>query len=750
MAKSKPALPVESESHSYAQELRAFCLAFFTQFDCVVAAVDNDPAGALCVRLTAPLDDHFGATELQLRFHQTATNAGELVAYGSRIFDRMMAFLDDRSAVTLLSLPKRFAGGEELLRAVKPVNAGIAGLKMSEANSRWVLFDWHITYRADDKREELYSVLLDEEGALLEQPVIADATGDRGAGDLGTGDRAPTGTAPVREAVLIGDSAVGLGSLAVLLRDGEPEPPAVNADGQPVPPKLPAMAQLARLAEVARKYAIYHADLRCIEHEAEILPRLHKSLARITGYYNQQISEVYDSHDVDGEKRRALEADLARKVAEEVENHRLRVQVRLFSYAVFTVPMAAAALSLNDGRHVVDLRIQRNLYTGRLQRPLCDACGNEATQIAIDRHGHVTCDECICQCQSCQEIYCATCGVAPCSVCGRENCDECSQECWACGQRACHEHIERCPSCGDTVCLACQTACAACGVMQCRAHLRADCVADSVTDGGEPALICRDCAVQCPGCRQYSAQLGICAISGQRFCHNCLVTCADCGQVVGTGFYETQPATGAVRCHNCLMTCPTCGAFTATFEQCTVCAKSCCANCGSRCQICGAIHCREHNIVQPGCAHLVCAVHATECAIGEEPCCPICHPPCGICGRAVCEEHQATCARCRQAYCQECVRISGLCDTCATMDRDGEFVPLVDEPCASDVRVALVLPHYRWARAMNERYTIYLGRDSSMQAALIVVERTATGDEVRRVNKLGALDTPYRARWGGL
>ena len=46
MPKSKPALPVESESHSYAQELRAFCLAFFTQFDCVVAAVDNDPAGA--------------------------------------------------------------------------------------------------------------------------------------------------------------------------------------------------------------------------------------------------------------------------------------------------------------------------------------------------------------------------------------------------------------------------------------------------------------------------------------------------------------------------------------------------------------------------------------------------------------------------------------------------------------------------------------------------------------------------------
>lgn len=40
----------------------------------------------------------------------------------------------------------------------------------------------------------------------------------------------------------------------------------------------------------------------------------------------------------------ALEKDLERKLVEEVENHCLRVQLDLFSYAIFKVPVAAADL----------------------------------------------------------------------------------------------------------------------------------------------------------------------------------------------------------------------------------------------------------------------------------------------------------------------------------------------------------------------------------------------------------------------
>ena len=134
------------------------------------------------------------------------------------------------------------------------------------------------------------------------------------------------------------------------------------------------MTKLTRLAELARKYAIYHADLQCNTHEAEILPRLHKALARLTTYYEQQIAEVYDSHDPAGTKRAVLEADLARKIAEEVENHRLRVSVRLFGYAVVEVPYAVANMTLSDGGTEALVQVGRNLFDGGLNRPSCHSC----------------------------------------------------------------------------------------------------------------------------------------------------------------------------------------------------------------------------------------------------------------------------------------------------------------------------------------------------------------------------------------
>ena len=160
-------------------------------------------------------------------------------------------------------------------------------------------------------------------------------------------------------------------SLETLLADAESVAIEHDETGKLISPKLPPMTRLREYAEIARKYAIYHADLRCITLEAEVLPRLHKTLSRLKIYYDQQIEEVYDSHDLDGEKRRMLEEDLERKIEEEVENHRLRVNARLFSYALVEVPTATADITLSDGKRSVEIRVQRNLYDGTLERPEC-------------------------------------------------------------------------------------------------------------------------------------------------------------------------------------------------------------------------------------------------------------------------------------------------------------------------------------------------------------------------------------------
>ncbi|MCB0050383.1 MAG: hypothetical protein KDE24_12675, partial [Caldilinea sp.] len=122
------------------------------------------------------------------------------------------------------------------------------------------------------------------------------------------------------------------------------------------------MTQLVRLAERARNFAVYHADVRCVTHEAEILPRLYKVLNRLTTYYQQQIDEVRDSSDPDGTRRRALEADLQRKLAEEVENHRLRVQVELLGYVALETPITVAEMALSNGRHEVTIRVRQDRY----------------------------------------------------------------------------------------------------------------------------------------------------------------------------------------------------------------------------------------------------------------------------------------------------------------------------------------------------------------------------------------------------
>jgi hypothetical protein len=524
--------------------------------------------------------------------------------------------------------------------------------------------------------------------------------------------------------------------LAALLAGAEAVAPETDSDGMILPARLPAMTQLVRLAETARKYAIYHADLRCVSHEAEILPRLYTGLNRLTTYYNQQIQEVYESNDPTGEKRQALEQDLARKIAEEVENHRLRVQVTLFSYVVIQTPVAVADLVLSDGKREAALQVVRNRYTGVIQGPECSACGRETHTVALDRNGHLCCDDCIRQCAACQEIICAGCGVEPCPVCDQANCALCGQSCWACGGRACVQHLQPCPVCGDAVCLACQSPCAHCGALQCRSHLRADGVA--AADGSHP-LVCAQCAVRCPGCQQYSVQLGACSASGQRFCANCLLACAGCGRQVGPGFYQREASGARVYCQNCLVECPACHHLTPGTMRCAKCDMEGCRACAVTCQLCRRPYCARHIRRYPGCEHAVCDEHVTTCAHCDDTICPVCWEACGICEDHYCNTHAQLCRRCEQIYCTGCVRDSGLCATCAGLERDGEPVELTREPCMADERVAALAPHYRWRRLSNGRYLIFVGENNFLSRAVVVVDKAGNG-RVVTARRLSAID----------
>lgn len=671
-------------------DLHTFTSDFFTNLGATVKSIDRRKTGALQVELPQELATHFGDQLLTLCFQQVEpTSEQQLIAHGSPLFDKMLAYLDNRSAVAHQRLPARYNAGEELMRAVRPVNTGIVGLRMSEQTQHLYAFHWHITYRADDKREELYSVLLNEAGER-----ILSTQGEENSPDPA--------------------------DLTTLLTDAEPLPIEMNGDGQPAAgARLPPMTQLARLAETARKYAIYHADVRCVSHEAEILPRLYKTLNRLSTYYQQQIEEVYEAHDPTGEKRRTLEADLERKLAEEVENHRLRVGVQLFSYAVLQVPVAVADLTLSDGKQEAAVQVLRNRYDGALQRPRCHVCQAEMTQVVLDRNGHLICDGCLQQCDSCQDILCTTCGVAACPVCGQQNCDTCGRLCWACGERACAIHGSLCPICGDEVCHACQEVCSHCDVRQCRSHLRIDQVK---LQAGETAYICGACALRCPGCEQYSAEIGACSASGQRFCQSCLISCTTCQRTVGPGFYAVID--DVPYCHSCLTECPSCQSWTRVVKPCNRCQRSYCGACGGTCDLCRQGFCPDHSYHYGTCNHVVCQTHVAHCNHCQTDLCPLCHTVCAICERYHCTTHEATCRQCGRLYCQSCVDASGFCVTCTELTTNAaQPVDLAQEACIADERVVRLAPYYTWSRAHNQRYTIYRGHSDQPRDAIIVTTR---------------------------
>lgn len=748
--------------------LFTFAVDYFQVLGAEVAANSQAGAETLQVMLPPELAAHFGQPALSLCFHSDGIVHGhELVAHGSRIFDRMMSYLELRSAFAVQQLPARFKEGDALMRSLTPVNASVQDLHIHEQRHFLFVYYWRITYRADDKRQEVFTLVLDQEGRRL--PLWGEPGAPADAVDL-----------------------------AQLLADATPVELEQNEEGHLLPPKLPPLTQLVRLGETARRYATYHADLRCVTHEAEILPRLHRTLNRLTSYYQQQIEEVYDAHDPEGEKRRVLMEDLDRKIAEEVENHRLRVQVELVGYVALQQPMAVLEMTLTDGKRSAPARVLQDQYTGVFQRPACYACSAPLTAVALDKNGHLTCDNCIEQCAACQEIVCQRCGVAPCPVCGRSNCADCGVECWACGARACADHIGRCPRCGDLVCHACQSACAVCGELQCRSHLHADCVADAE---GSHGLICATCAIRCPGCQQFSAQTGICAASGQTFCRNCLAACTHCGKLLGPGFYVRDVVDQRPYCPTCIGVCPGCGGPAATLTACSVsgvafcanclvycagcgkalgpthhriseldrkpyceaCMKECpacgritpvrtncgecgaggCPRCMAKCAVCQKSFCGQHLHRISGCEHKLCTAHVSHCGVGGEDVCPLCEETCPICERLYCEEHARLCKLCGQEYCRECVRSNGLCDTCAMLPKHGVPVDLRTMDWAQEKSAAKMVGHYRWKRLESSGNVIYLG-DGLLGAQAVIVTQRFNG--VERVVWVRRIDSMERAR----
>ena len=402
--------------------MRTLARDFFTLFG---AHVRDAGDGEVEVHLPPDLAAHFGKERLYLVFSTTELSPYEdLVVYGSRVFEDMMAWLEGRGERVRWRLPVRAL--DHAFEDGPPTELTFVNCAVEQADARseealLFGFNFRLTYTADDRREEIYTVILDADG----QPH------------------------PEMQHLL-------KVSQDVSLKDN-------SSDGVVTPAKAPTRTRLVELAEEAQARAVTHAETQAAALEADLHQRLHRVLVRLTTYYQRQIDEVATRDEARAEEaRQVMEEDLQRKIADELESHRLRVQVRLVSTAQVGRPVRHYPVVLRS-RHVTHtLALRRDLHTGELDPIPCHACEQPMTEIALCAAGHVVGADCVRTCHDCGRDVCTACGVQTCAVCRKLVCHECKHICHVCGDWACGEHFLVCPICEEETCTAHSFECKVC------------------------------------------------------------------------------------------------------------------------------------------------------------------------------------------------------------------------------------------------------------------------------------------------
>ncbi len=319
-----------------ANRLRTFAIDFFTHFGADVYPDELD----VLVALPPSLADTFGKPRLYLTFADEEAGADrelspqqDLLSYGSRIFDRMMALLAGRGQQAQFSLPaRRPLSLLPLLNPAAPPAAQNTIESQFETNDvPFFVFHFRASYVWTEKEEALLTVVVDAAGQLRPEK-------------------------------------------AEFLRNGS----LPVADDAPGPLDSDA---LHRMFHCAQTEARRQVEARADALETDIRARLQTIAGRLTGFYRQLVAELEDDAGA-ADVRRELERDLQRKMADELERHQLRITLLPVSYAVARLPMAYYRWQLTaQSGQSAQLFLQRDLFSGQIEHFRCETCGRELDAI---------------------------------------------------------------------------------------------------------------------------------------------------------------------------------------------------------------------------------------------------------------------------------------------------------------------------------------------------------------------------------
>lgn len=457
--------------------MRAFAEAFFTRFGARTFNLNDE----LVVDLPTDLADCFGKPRLYLVFTKDTVDrelspVEDLLVYGSRVFDQMMALLEGRGEETQLCLPTHFLVDTPQALPLPMHNCQVVESQVHTDDARYYIFNFRTVYLSDEKQEDFITIVLDSQGH--HRPDKVD--------ELTNGDTFCTLAHPLSIA-------------PVTLR-----------------------RMLDRTGEIARE----HAYDRAADLEIAAWPRLEKALLRLSTFYGR-LSEEVDSGDPtqDVTTRAELKRELTRKINDELERHRLHVTLFPISYAVALIPTAQYRLTLTTRHTQQALELDQDLHTGHLESCLCFHCQKPIEQLALcDRGKHPVHPECLATCFRCDRDVCQTCDIQPCAICGKPVCFDCMVICTQCDQWLCPEQVADCPTCGEPVCERCSASCAICNISLCNRHL-SSCLVCGVQICAEHSWPCHVC-----GRESCETHADLCPVCGEPYCTDHRIRCQSCGQ----------------------------------------------------------------------------------------------------------------------------------------------------------------------------------------------------------------------------
>ncbi|MAE71872.1 MAG: hypothetical protein CME06_15575 [Gemmatimonadetes bacterium] len=591
-------------------DLRDFTEAFFRRHGAEISR----EGGVSHVRMGGELVEFFGREEMLLGFGTGVQSADvERVTPGSFVLESVLKQMSSEGRRLRLRLPVRHRVRRDgIARRIDATDADTSEPRLERLLKRHYVFHIRLVYLSDERIEDLVSIAVDDNNVAR---------------------RIDPGT------WLDDDSKV-------LLR------------------RHASVEELDAAFQEASKLAARVARDRAGEMADALHDRLRHTITRLKSYYRDRLEEMPRGDPARWrDATEQVDDEYEHKLAEEIENHRQRVVIRLVSFAEIEVPWVRARVTLTRDRLLGEHTIEIDQSTGALEAGGCSACGTPALELSLCSSGHVVCAACARICGMCGRFSCVGCGVQPCSTCATPVCDRCESSCQDCRGIVCETDARECGRCGRASCESCGARCARCDTDLC-GRCRTECA----TCGG---ALCWNCALECARCRKpvCTSESIDCSVCGRAHCPCCLEECDFCRAIVCPSHSQRCAACHRTGCGEHASICVSCGLSRCADHaaECTVCGRAVCEKCAGECASCGNAVCDRDGTRCSICDSDLCRAHAEVCRTCGRQACPVHSHSCAPCGDTVCEGHALRCSSCHEHYCNRCVSSRSLCSLCTRL-----------------------------------------------------------------------------------